>query len=165
MPRTIVVGGLLIALALSGCEVAPPESHRAFEAPTREATVSSSADIREAQRLLSTLGYDAGAADGVLGPRTRSAITDYQSRNGLVQSGQLTAELLQQLRRSAPKLQAARSPVVPKARRSPQPAKAATPTAETRLPSLVAASANPAPCERDETAGKLGRVPQLTDLD
>src|SRR5512147_1524189 len=105
MPRTIVGGVILITIALSGCQGSSPT---AFVAPTNTTVVSAPADIREGQRLLNTLGYDAGAADGLIGPRTRSAITDYQARNGLERTGQLTSRLLHQLRSKAQKLEAAR---------------------------------------------------------
>ena len=160
MPRTIVGGVVLITIALSGCQSSPPG---AFEAPTHVAVVSASADIREGQRLLNTLGYDAGAADGVIGARTRSAITDYQARNGLERTGQLTSRLLDQLRRKAQKLQAARPAQTPTASLPPQPPNAAISTAQIRLPSVAAADADPGPCGSNETGGVLGRVPRLSD--
>lgn len=159
MPRTIVWGVVLITIALSGCQGSSPG---AFEAPTHAAVVSAPADIREGQRLLNTLGYDAGAADGVVGPRTRSAITDYQTRNGLKQTGQLTSHLLHQLRRKAQGLQAARSAQTTKTSQPPQP-KAVISTAQTVLPSVAAADADLGPCGRNETSGELGHIPRLSD--
>lgn len=55
--------------------------------------------IRTAQNLLNTLGYDAGAPDGFIGPKTREAITRFQRENGLSETGQVNAELLQHLKR------------------------------------------------------------------
>jgi hypothetical protein len=51
----------------------------------------SSDDVKEAQADLARLGYSVGPVDGVIGPRTRSAIADFQSDTGLPPSGILTA--------------------------------------------------------------------------
>lgn len=42
---------------------------------------------RELQTLLLQLGYDIGAADGIVGPKSRSAIADMQRRAGMVDNG------------------------------------------------------------------------------
>jgi tellurite resistance protein len=55
------------------------------------------ATIREAQEQLNALGYDAGPADGLIGPRTRQALRDFQSSVGLPPSGVLDADTLQAL--------------------------------------------------------------------
>lgn len=44
-------------------------------------------DVRELQNDLILLGYLSGSADGVYGAKTRSAVTAYQSRNGLAADG------------------------------------------------------------------------------
>jgi len=44
------------------------------------------------------LGYAAGMADGVLGPRTRAAVIDFQKAKGLALNGQITDDLLNALR-------------------------------------------------------------------
>lgn len=43
----------------------------------------------KAQRILSTLGYDAGQADGVVGPLTRQAIEAFQRTYNLAPTGEL----------------------------------------------------------------------------
>ena len=53
---------------------------------------------REAQRLLNAIGYDAGQPDGQMGPRTANAIKQFQAQRGLSTTGQVTPELLKQLR-------------------------------------------------------------------
>ncbi len=47
------------------------------------------ADRRAVQTALNGLGFDAGAADGVLGPRTRRALAAYQRAEGLPATGYL----------------------------------------------------------------------------
>ena len=43
----------------------------------------------QAQRILSTLGYDAGTADGIVGPRTQQAIEAFQRAYNLAPTGEL----------------------------------------------------------------------------
>jgi peptidoglycan hydrolase-like protein with peptidoglycan-binding domain len=56
--------------------------------------------VAAAQRLLRELGHIPGAADGLLGPRTRAAIRSYQSDHGLTVDGEVSGTLLESLRRS-----------------------------------------------------------------
>lgn len=53
--------------------------------------------VREAQTLLTDLGYQIGSADGAAGPRTRAAIKQFEAVNGLPETGAVTDELLQRL--------------------------------------------------------------------
>lgn len=54
-------------------------------------------NLREVQRRLSAAGYDAGPADGILGPRTERALRSFQAANGLEPSGEVDAATLLQL--------------------------------------------------------------------
>ena len=54
-------------------------------------------DIREAQEALKSQGHDPGPLDGVLGSQTRQALREFQSKNGLKQTGNLDAETKQKL--------------------------------------------------------------------
>ena len=49
--------------------------------------------VADIQGGLGRLGYDAGPADGVMGPRTRGAIESYQADNDLLVDGRASAEL------------------------------------------------------------------------
>ena len=53
--------------------------------------------VEAVQRRLAELGYEPGAADGVMGPRTRSAIRALQSDRGLPVSGSIDAKTLEAL--------------------------------------------------------------------
>ena len=55
------------------------------------------AEVRRAQQALASLGFDPGPVDGVVGPRTRAAITAYERQAGLPQTGRITRALLQRL--------------------------------------------------------------------
>ncbi len=49
-------------------------------------------DVKSAQKALKAKGYDAGASDGAMGPRTRAALRKFQKAEGLHVTGQLDAE-------------------------------------------------------------------------
>ena len=54
-------------------------------------------DVARVQSLLATLGYNAGPADGVMGPRTRMAIRNFQEVAGLPVTGQIDGALIEAL--------------------------------------------------------------------
>ena len=54
----------------------------------------------ELQTLLTRRGFDTKGVDGMIGPASRAAIRDYQSRAGMVPDGYATTRLLQSLRGS-----------------------------------------------------------------
>jgi hypothetical protein len=53
--------------------------------------------VAAVQQRLVQLGYYHGVVDGVIGPRTRSAIAAFESRNGLVVDGTISRPLLNRL--------------------------------------------------------------------
>ena len=55
----------------------------------------------QAQRWLSVLGFDTYGADGVFGPRTRSAIAAWQGASGYRADGYLSRQQFRALRRAA----------------------------------------------------------------
>jgi len=74
---------------------APPSTDSlSTPAPSRAAP---DATVQAIQSRLNELGYEAGAADGLMGRGTRSAILAFQRENGLVADGNATAALLQLL--------------------------------------------------------------------
>lgn len=62
--------------------------------PTQSAQILK---IREAQTLLSALGYEVGTPDGISGSKTRDAVKSFEAVNGMDETGQVTDELLQKL--------------------------------------------------------------------
>ena len=65
--------------------------------PANEVALSR-ADVKDMQRLLAALGYDAGGSDGVIGPMTRTAIKAFQHKSLLPADGYPTMGLLERLR-------------------------------------------------------------------
>ena len=55
----------------------------------RTSTNSERSDIERVQTTLMDNGYEIGSVDGVMGPRTQSAIKEYQKDNDLEQTGSL----------------------------------------------------------------------------
>lgn len=72
----------------------PAENNISEPAPARSA-------VREAQQLLTSLGYQPGPVDGLMGKRTRQAIRAAQSDQRQIPTGKITEELLQTLRKRA----------------------------------------------------------------
>ena len=60
-------------------------------------TASMNTDVRQAQQLLSGLGYEVGAPDGAMGPKTRNAIIRFERSNGLPETGRVSGELMDRL--------------------------------------------------------------------
>lgn len=56
------------------------------------AAAAAGVDVKIAQQRLNELGYGAGAADGIIGPRTRSALRTFQEQNHLPITGVLNAD-------------------------------------------------------------------------
>lgn len=55
------------------------------------------ATIRDAQRTLQDMGLYQGQVDGIVGPKTRAAVSQYQTRQGIEQTGRLDRQTLQSL--------------------------------------------------------------------
>jgi membrane-bound lytic murein transglycosylase B len=53
--------------------------------------------IRAVQDKLNIMGFDAGTADGIVGPNTRRAIRSFQHDKGMEIDGQISSALLKQL--------------------------------------------------------------------
>ncbi len=63
-----------------------------------DASGMTQADRQELQRLLTARGFDTGGSDGVIGTKTREAISAFQASQGLPVTGEPSLELLRRLR-------------------------------------------------------------------
>ena len=68
-----------------------------FAAPWPKDTALNKSDRQQVQTLLLRRGYDIGSPDGIIGPKTRAAVIDWQSRSGLVADGHVSGRLLDSL--------------------------------------------------------------------
>jgi len=66
-----------------------------------DSTAPTAALVTKAQTLLNALGYDAGPVDGAMGEMTRSAILDFERRNGLPETGEVSIKLVSRLEKLA----------------------------------------------------------------
>ena len=97
------VGGALLGAAVgggTGALTSPSEVDlgrpvwRGSAGPGAPTSSLDPATVREVQAELQRRGYDVGPADGVLGPRTQTAIQQYEQRNGLPVDGRPSYSLL-----------------------------------------------------------------------
>lgn len=72
---------------------APQRSLLTTELPRLRACQTDST-LRQVQQALQRLGIDVGSADGILGPRTESALRAFQARKGLPPTGMVDADTL-----------------------------------------------------------------------
>ena len=68
-----------------------------FAAPWPKDTALSKGDRKQVQALLARRGYQIGTPDGVIGPKTRAAVIDWQARSGLLPDGHVSGNLLRAL--------------------------------------------------------------------
>lgn len=96
-------------------DLPPPPPVVRTPAPTaapREPPLDVSSMVKEAQELLNALGYGAGSADGVYGPKTSAAVKAFQRANKLRRDGQVTKRLVERLREEKRKADGARAAAV-----------------------------------------------------
>ena len=62
---------------------------------------SSKINVKTAQRMLRSLGYQVGKPDGVMGPNTRNAIISFERANSMPETGRVNATLLERLQLAA----------------------------------------------------------------
>ena len=61
------------------------------------ASVGASVNVKDAQKILASLGYDIGSPDGAMGPKTRNAVINFERANGMPETGRVDAALMQRL--------------------------------------------------------------------
>jgi formate hydrogenlyase subunit 3/multisubunit Na+/H+ antiporter MnhD subunit len=86
----------IAALELNQCATGPSGSREPLAAPQ-----PSRALVTAVQQTLQQRGYNPGPADGLMGPRTASAIGRFQRERGLEDTGRISFALLDQLQASA----------------------------------------------------------------
>lgn len=73
----------------------PPMAERARGGASAMGTPSER--VKAAQQALKDKGHDPGSVDGVMGPKTRQALKDFQKAQGIKETGRLDAETLAKL--------------------------------------------------------------------
>lgn len=67
------------------------------DTPRQTASLDATGAVKTVQQILNDKGYDAGSADGVIGGKTKAAITRFQKDNGLDVTGSVDANLVRTL--------------------------------------------------------------------
>ena len=101
------VAALLLA---AGCSHVPektaaptqPSASAASPAKVPPAARPADPEVRAAQDYLSRLGYYGGPVDGIYGPKTRTAVANYQTDSGLPPDGKVSRDLIARLASAAP---------------------------------------------------------------
>ena len=82
-----------VAAAFSMSAIAADEKQKDAQSQgaqsSQQAASQSPEVVKQAQEKLSAAGHDAGEAEGIMGPKTQSALKEFQESKGLQASGQL----------------------------------------------------------------------------
>ncbi len=62
--------------------------------------INTAADVSEAQRLMTAIGIFNDPIDGIMGPDTRAAVIRYQADENLPQTGDVTPQLIESMKRT-----------------------------------------------------------------
>jgi rare lipoprotein A len=95
----------LIASLLAVWPAATGQPRSSGESPAAPAPTRTEDQIKQAQEALKMEGFHPGPVDGVVGPRTRQALSAYQAREGLPQTGGLDEATFHRLAPRAPCVQ------------------------------------------------------------
>lgn len=71
-------------------------NNSSFQGGSKQASMSQS-DIQQAQQQLKSQGLYRGAVDGILGPQTEQALSQFQQQNGLPQTADLDQQTMSRL--------------------------------------------------------------------
>ena len=103
--RIVIAEVLILSVALPGwtaeeSKVAPTKE----EEPEKKAPVKGSEDTKKLQEALKAKGHDPGPIDGIMGPKTRAALTAFQEASGIKGTGRLDDQTAEKLGLAKPEL-------------------------------------------------------------
>jgi peptidoglycan hydrolase-like protein with peptidoglycan-binding domain len=90
-------GAFFATRDFAGVMGSPPEPDSTIRIERPLARPAGDPSIMEVQSILRRLDFYSGEIDGIAGPNTRNAISDYQERMGLEATGSVDEDLLEQL--------------------------------------------------------------------
>ena len=94
----LIAGASAVSLgAVAGGEQKNTQDSTQSQAQPQAAQSQNPELVKQAQEKLSAAGHDAGAADGMIGPKTQAALKEFQQSKGLEPSGQLDRQTLAEL--------------------------------------------------------------------
>lgn len=113
MRSSLLLGLLLPLIALVPPAAAQQPAWHRDCAAQGVTPLQSTAIVKQIQTELAIAGFDAGAPDGQVGPKTRQAIRAYQRLAGMGSDGCPSEALLQRLSFGLPKVYSDRRPALP----------------------------------------------------
>jgi len=102
VPQSAVIKPFLLALrnevpSMTDKDTHPKASIATSRAPETVKSSVSQSTVKAAQESLRDKGYQPGPIDGIVGPKTRSAVREYQKAESLPVNGQLNSETVARL--------------------------------------------------------------------
>lgn len=91
----------LVDAELAARTFAPRSADAAANQVSWQAEMTPAAMVREAQRILGSLGYDAGPSDGRPGNKTLDAVRQFERDKGLAVTGRIDGRLMDALQKAA----------------------------------------------------------------
>lgn len=91
-----IIGGIIGGALLNGVQRST-QPKRSYSSTQRSSNTAARAANRETQTALNYFGFEAGTADGVLGSRSRQAVSRYQVLMGYPATGRLQSDQRQHL--------------------------------------------------------------------
>lgn len=91
----------LVDAELAARTFTPRTADAAANQVSWQAEMTPAAMVREAQRILGSLGYDAGPADGRPGNKTLDAVREFERDKGLAVTGRIDGRLMDALQKAA----------------------------------------------------------------
>ena len=94
-PGQVKEGGTCAPARVQGDQTSQPRMGRSMEKTDRQVGAEhgkSKQQVKMMQEALKGKGYDPGAIDGAMGPRTSAALREFQQSEGLRVTGRLDAE-------------------------------------------------------------------------
>ena len=93
----LVAGALLAGPAIAQTTTTPSGDTKVKDSTGMKSRTGGRAgvgaqQVKAAQQALKDKGHDPGAVDGKMGPKTQSAVRDFQSKEGLKATGRLDSE-------------------------------------------------------------------------
>jgi hypothetical protein len=88
------LAGTWLSYPFDGSQLALTIAPATTGAITTTAAADMPSRIAQAQQTLVALGYEPGGTDGIMGPKTRAAVMEFQKDKGLMPTGQVNDDLL-----------------------------------------------------------------------
>jgi peptidoglycan hydrolase-like protein with peptidoglycan-binding domain len=101
LAAVIISAGTAFAAGNQHQATSPSDQSASTATTALNGAMSADPSVQQAQQALKDKGHDPGAIDGIMGPKTESALRDFQTAQGISASGTLDSQTLAALNGSA----------------------------------------------------------------